>query len=107
MGGMRRSGAIRNPQKIVIPKRGLIARGICCLLPAASRFLADASGFGMTRFRGYLRKPYRYQNGATLTDFVIVTRRQLSSLLNCNDFHTGATMHRLALLQLLVYLSLT
>ena len=27
--------------KFVIPKRGIIARGICCSLPAKSGFLAD------------------------------------------------------------------
>ena len=35
-----------NPHRIVIPKRGTIARRICCFAAAASRFLADKAGFG-------------------------------------------------------------
>jgi len=34
---------------LVIPKRGTIARGICCAAGEKSRFLADKPGFGMTR----------------------------------------------------------
>jgi hypothetical protein len=65
-------GAIWKIAQIVIPKRGLVARGICCSRLAASRFLADKAGFGMTK-RAFLRKlrHYRYSKGAWLYRFLI------------------------------------
>jgi hypothetical protein len=41
--------SLKNSARIIIPKRGLFARGIYCFALAASRFLADKAGFGMTR----------------------------------------------------------
>jgi len=46
---------VDNPQRIVIPKRGLSREESVVSLPAESRFFADKSGFGMTRGRLLLR----------------------------------------------------
>jgi len=40
---------VDNPQRIVIPKRGLSREESVVSLPAESRFLADKSCAGMTR----------------------------------------------------------
>jgi hypothetical protein len=50
-----------NFQGIVIPKRGILARGICCFAADNNRFLADKTGFGMTGGGIYLRKMHDYR----------------------------------------------
>jgi hypothetical protein len=46
---------LKLPQSIVIPKRGFVARGICCFAAGSKQILAGEPGFGMTTVGLFLR----------------------------------------------------
>jgi hypothetical protein len=62
------SRPLERPSRIVIPKRGISREESGVALPAASRFLAEKTGFGMTRSQVFSRNLHDHPSGGVLNN---------------------------------------